>query len=134
EHELPAELAFVEIDRAAAGDPPRDRYAVGAAIVDANLPRERLMPADQRRRRKAQEADGVRNRVGLARVDHRLVERDLPPPVADAGVDHAKAAFHGPTFARRSEAGAGSSGGRRGPAQTDSSRCRSAANRRTAGR
>ena len=48
------------------------------------------MAPDQRGRREAQEADRVGDLAGLARVDHRLVEGDLPPPVAHAGIDDAE--------------------------------------------
>src|SRR6185437_13810396 len=79
EDERPAELALVEVDRAAARDAAHEPDAVRAAIVHAHLARERLMAADERRGREAHEADGIGHRAGFPRLDERLVERDLPP-------------------------------------------------------
>ena len=47
EDEFEAELPLVHIERAAAGDATRKPDAVVAAIIEADLLRQRLMPSDQ---------------------------------------------------------------------------------------
>ena len=90
EQQLPADLAFVEIKTAAAGDAAADLDAVGAAIVGLDLLAQELVHADQRRGAKSDEADGVGNFVVQPRLDQRLIERDVLAPVAQAGVDDAE--------------------------------------------
>ena len=85
--DLPAELALVQIDRAAAGNAPHDADAGLPAVIELQLPAQILVPADQRGRREAQEAHRVRHRAGLAQLHERLVECDLEAAVADAGID-----------------------------------------------
>ena len=85
--DFPAELALVEIDRPAAGNPPHDADAGLPATIQLQFPAQILVPADQGGRREAQEADGVRYRAVLAQLDQRLVERDLMAAVAHPRVD-----------------------------------------------
>jgi hypothetical protein len=55
---------------------------------------QRLVPADQRRRRKAHEAERVRNAPRPVQLDHRLVDGDVEPALAYARVDDAEPAGH----------------------------------------
>jgi len=58
------------------------------------LVRERLMPADQRRRLEAQEAYRVRDLAGRVQFDQGLVEGNLQASLADACIDYAEGRCH----------------------------------------
>ena len=94
-HQLPAQLSLIHVNGAAASDAARYANAVVLAMVEPDLPAERLVAADQRRRREAQEADGVWNIGGLVDLDQGGVEGDVGAPLAKAGVDDAKLRRHG---------------------------------------
>ena len=87
QHQFPADLAFVQIQAAAAGDAAPDLDAAAAAVFETHLVAEDLVQANERRRAKAQETDRLRDAPGVARLDQRLVERDVFAAPADAGVD-----------------------------------------------
>ena len=70
--QLPAELRFIEINRAAAGDTALDRDVVRLAIVEIELLLGTLVIAEQRARRKAQKPQSTRAFLGLARLEPAL--------------------------------------------------------------
>ena len=77
EDEFPADLPLVEIEAAAAGDPPHGLDAVRLAVIELDLVAEELMDADQRGGTKAQEPDRIGNLSFAARFDQRLIEGDV---------------------------------------------------------
>ena len=77
EHQFEAELALVHIDRAAAGDAARQPDAVCAAILDPHLARQRLVAADQHRRRELDEAQRVGHPPLLVQFDQGRIEGDV---------------------------------------------------------
>lgn len=93
-HELPAKLAFVEIDRTTTRDAAHDTDAVLAAIVEIDLATQVLMPADQGRRRKAQKPNRVGDAIGLPLLDQRGVEGDVGTAFANTGVNDSKCIRH----------------------------------------
>ena len=93
-HELPAKLAFVEIDRTTTRDAAHDTDAVIAAIVEIDLTTQVLMPADQGRRRKAQKPNRVGNAIGLPLLDQGGVEGDVGTAFADTSVNDSKCIRH----------------------------------------
>ena len=60
EHQLPGDLALIQVDRAAAGDAPHESDVVGAHIVELHLAAQRLMAADEHSRPEAEESHGIR--------------------------------------------------------------------------
>ena len=93
-HELPAELAFVEIDRTTTRDAAHDTDTVLAAVVEIDLATQVLMPADQGRRRKAQKPDRVGNATGLPLLDQGGVEGDVGAAFADTRINDPKRICH----------------------------------------
>lgn len=94
ERERPAELAFVQVQAAAAGDAAPDFDAVARAVLEPNFVAQHLVQADERGGPKAQEADRLRAPAGAARLDQRLVEGDVFPAAAHTGVDDANWSWH----------------------------------------
>ena len=87
ENELPAKLALVEIDGAAARDAAYRADAVLRTILQVDFPAQVLVPADQCGRRKAQEANRVGYPARLAFFDQRGIERDIGAAFAHTRID-----------------------------------------------
>ena len=90
EHQFPAELALIQVKRAAAGHPPPDADSCGAAGVEVQFLTDRLMTANQNRGRKGQEPHRVGCGPGLVALDQRLIEGHLRAAGPGAGVDDAE--------------------------------------------
>ena len=87
--QLPAHLAFVEIEAAAAGDAPPDVDAVARAVLEAHLVGEDLVQADERGGTEAQKTYRLGDASRVVRLDQRLVEGDVLASAAEPGVDDA---------------------------------------------
>ena len=94
EDQFEAELALVHVERAAAGNAADSLDTVVAAPIGADLARQRLMAADQRRGREGEEADGVADLAGPVGVDQGLIEGDVGAATANTGVDHSEGDRH----------------------------------------
>ena len=90
EHQFPADLSLVEVETAAAGDPPHGLDAVRLAVIELDLVAEELMDSDQRGGAKAQKANCVGNLAFSACLDQRLIEGDIGAAAAQSGCDDAK--------------------------------------------
>jgi hypothetical protein len=62
---------------------------MGCAIIEFDLLPQRLVPADQRGRRKPQEPERIRHAPCLPGLDDRLPDGDVEASFEDAGVDDA---------------------------------------------
>ncbi len=57
-----------------------------------------LMTPHQRARREAEKADRIADQARAARLDHRLIERDIGPAAAQSRVDDAEMRIHDGIF------------------------------------